>query len=329
LPVYHAIVRELTGATGTTAAANATLHGGQPFIVPVTIEGAVAGLVITIWKAEAGTTVEVRDPTGQPVTAGADAVTVTGGGGNREQVWRVSQPQAGLWQVVLSGRGRVSVWHDRILPTPTATATRTPLPTATQTPTATSSPTRTATATATRTATATATQTPTATATPSVTATSTASVTPQPTPTEIAPVVMPPVATNTRPPRWPWALTGGALTGAGVLAAVGIRRRGPFLTGQLAPLAAPADPGLTLPRDLGRERRRQVTLGRGARGEWRLPGWLGTIRLHADRLGSVWLTPLAGEVTVDGQPVGRPQLLADGAVIGCGAYRIRYENLLN
>jgi len=91
---------------------------------------------------------------------------------------------------------------------------------------------------------------------------------------------------------------------------------------------APAEAGLLLPLDLGRPRRRRVTLGRGGKGEWRLPGWSGAVRLDADRGGNAVLVPVAGEVTVDGRPVGRPQSLADGAVIGCGAYRIRYENLL-
>ncbi|MGC8781613.1 MAG: hypothetical protein ACP5UQ_12200, partial [Anaerolineae bacterium] len=123
-----------------------------------------------------------------------------------------------------------------------------------------------------------------------------------------------------------WALAGGMALGA--TTAIGLRRRGPYLTGQMAPLEAPEGSALLLPLDLGRLRRRTVTLGRGGRGEWRLPGWAGSLRLAADRQGRVLLIPVAGEATVDGRPVNRPQLLADGAVIGCGAYRFRYENLL-
>jgi len=313
LPIYHAIVRELAGAEGAAAAANAILRPGEPLVVPVPVDGAVAGLVITVWKAEAATTAELRDPAGRPATADHAGVTVTGGSGSREQVWRVNRPQVGLWQVVLNGRGRVSVWHDRIIATPTSTNTATN--TATNTPT--NTPTNTATNTPTATATNTTTPTPTNTTMPMATDTP-----------------MPPAAAGSAeqgeaagPPRWPWALAGGAMA-AGAIALIGARRRGPYLAGQLTPLDAPAEAGLLLPLDLGRPRRRRVTLGRGGQGEWRLPGWSGSIRLDADRGGNAVLVPVAGEVTVDGRPVGRPLPLADGAVIGCGAYRIRYENLL-
>lgn len=306
LPVYHAIVRELAGADGAAEPAiSASLRAGEPLIVPIAVDEAVAGLVITVWKAEPATTVALLNPAGRPAAAGDGQVTVTGGPGNREQIWRIAQPQAGWWQVVLNGRGRVSVWHDRIRPTPTPTAT----------------PSRTPTATPTHTITATPTRTPTVTPMPTPTGTETPTAQPSATP-----VANPAAAAGTgRPPLWPWALAGSVVLGTTV--AVGMRRRGPYLTGQLAPLETPEGAEM-LPLDLGRLRKRQVILGRGGKGEWRLPGWAGALRLSTDRSGNVTLVPLAGKVTLDDRPVRVPQPLADGAVIGCGAYRIRYENLL-
>ncbi len=100
------------------------------------------------------------------------------------------------------------------------------------------------------------------------------------------------------------------------------------MSGQLAPLAAPAAAPLLLPRDLGSERRRQVILGRRGQGAWALPGWPGAVRLTAAGRRTVRISPLTGEAMVDGQPLRRPTDLADGAVIGCGEYQFRYENLL-
>ncbi len=336
LPVYHAIVRDLSGlAAGGLPATTATLAQGQPLIVPVPVDEALAGLVITIWKAEAATVVQVRDPAGRPVTAGQGGLSVTGGeAGSREEVWRVAQPRPGIWQVALTGQGRISIWQDRIpLPTPTATVsatasasptgtpTRTPMPTHTQTPTetATATPTRRATVTLTSTASATTTSTP------------------QPSPTATdQPMPEVPVLTGTASetgggggrPTWPFLLSSGTALGLGAAGLVARQRRGPHLTGQLEPLASPTGVALTLPRDLGRERRRQVYLGRRGQQEWRLPGWQGTVRLTASRHGGITISPVAGEAQVDGQPLRHTQPLADGMVIGCGEYRIRYENLL-
>jgi hypothetical protein len=343
LPVYHAIVRELAGAAaGAAPATTATLTQGQPLRVPVPVDGTLVGLVITIWKAEAATTVQVLDPSGWPVTAAHSGVTVTGGdAGNREQVWRVAQPEVGLWQVALHGRGRVSVWQDRIAPPPTATAlptstatataTRTatpePTPTRTQTPTLPRSPT--ATASATTSAAPTLTNTPSAAPQPSLTAapplsSALASAAPPAggvTPTEASPV--------TRPLVWPWFLGVSTVLGAGGVVVARHRRHGPYLGGQLVLVAVPDGAPLSPPRDLGRERRRQVYLGQRGAGAWRLPGWPGMVRLTADRNGGTSLTAVTGEVTLDEQPARHTVPLLDGAIIGCGGYRIRYDNLLD
>ncbi len=320
LPIYHAIVRQMLGATaGAAQATTAVLTPGAPFVVDVPVAEPLASLILTIWKRNPATTVEVRAPAGQPVTLGQADVTVTGQGpAGREEVWRVAQPAQGTWQVILAGQGRISVWQDRLLlPTPTASATPTPSPTL--------APTR----------------TPTHTCTPAATRTPTASATPRPTvtPTVIPSVTpgMPLTAAGTAPAggrggavrsAWPLWAGGGATLGLATLGLIAVRRRGPYLTGQLAPVAIPAGSALALPRDLGHERRRQVILGRRGEHTWRLEGWSGAVRLTAASRRSVTISPLDGEATLDGQPLRHATSLEDGAVIGCGEYQIRYENLL-
>ncbi len=309
LPIYHAIVRHMLGLAEGAAPLLAVLTPGAPLTVDVPVQEPLASLILTIWKHDPATTVEVRDPAGSRVLPGQAEVTITGGGaGGREEVWRINRPQIGLWRAVLSGQGRVSVWQDRL-----------PLPTPTVTPTPTASPTATSTATPTPTVT----PTPTASATPAPTETATATASPG---AATAPAVPQSDARPARRSAWPM-LAGAGVVGLSALGLLAGRRRGPYLTGQLVPLEAPAGSEL-LPLDLGRLQRRQVVLGRGGKGRWRLSGWAGSVRLSADRLGNVELVPVTGEVTVDDRPVRGPQPLADGAVIRCGEYRIRYENLL-
>ncbi len=315
LPIYHAIVRHLLGMIeATTPMTSAVLTPGAPLVVDAAVQEPLAGLILTIWKHNPATTVEVRAPTGNRVLPGQAEVTITGGGaGGREEVWRIARPQIGLWRVILSGQGRVSVWQDRLpLPTPTASPTASPTKTPTVTPTPTASPT------------ASPTPTPAASATPTPTRTATAT----PSPGATAALPLPErSADRTSRPAWP-LLAGAGIVGLGTLGLLTGRRRGPYLTGQLVPVATPAGSPVTAARDLAIERRRQVYLGRRAQGAWQLPGWDGTLRLWAVNRRTVHISLLAGEATLNGQPIRQPTPLTDGAVIGCGEYRIRYENLL-
>jgi hypothetical protein len=93
-------------------------------------------------------------------------------------------------------------------------------------------------------------------------------------------------------------------------------------------VAGPAGSLLTLPRDLGSERRRHVYLGRRGQAEWRLVGWPGSLRLEADARGGVQATAVEGEASLNGQPLTHGRPLTDGDTLTCGDYRIRYENLL-
>jgi hypothetical protein len=325
LPVYHAIVRDLVGAVpGSGEVRAATLMPGRPLTVTVPVDADLAGLILTIWKGDPATAVQVADPAGRPVLPMAPVATVLGReAGSREEVWRIERPARGTWQVVLEGQGRVSVWQDRLLwPTPTATPTAIPSATATATASATASPTGTATATAT--ATPTATLTPTATATPSPTALPVETAAAAETPVLAAA----PVGPRRDPASWPWAAgAGGVLAVAAVTWAVAGRPRA-RLSGQLVPLAGPAAAAAAPALDLDASRRRGLCLGRRGQGEWRLAGWPGTLRLTAGPHGAVHVTLVEGQATLNGQPLTRATPLSDGDVLGCGEYRMRYENLL-
>lgn len=310
LPIYHAIVRPLLGvAAGASPATTAVLTPAAPLVVAAPVTEPLAALILTVWKRDPATVVEVWDPAGGRVVPGQAEVTMTGSGpAGREEVWRIARPALGAWQVILTGQGRVSVWQDRLpRPTPTPSAT----PTATRTP---PRPTRTATAWPSATPTALTllrSSGPTLTLTPAPTA---------------GPVRGAPAA---RRPFWPLAAGVSAVGLGGLAGSAAVRRRGPFLSGQLVPLAAPAAAPLLATRDLGSEHRREMSLGRRGQGAWALPGWPGAVRLTAVGRRTVSISPLAGEATVDGQPLRLSTDLADGAIIGCGEYRFRYENLLS
>ena len=337
LPIYHAIVRQMLGvAEGAAPATTALLAPATPLVVDAPVAEPLASLILTIWKHDPATTVEVRDPNGQAVTRGGAAldqtdVTVTGfGTAGREEVWRIAQPRQGIWQVILAGQGRISVWQDRLplpTPTPSATSTLSPTPTASPTPVPP----------ATRTPTASPSAQPSRrfaapmdlgeTRQPPATATVTPSVTPEAT-VLVADATTPDGEAGGGRSAWPLWAGGGATLGLAALGLIVVRRPGPCLTGQLTPMATPAGSALVLPRDLGLERRRQVTLGRRGEHAWRLDGWDGAVRLTAESSRGVAISPVAGAATLNGQPLRQATPLEDGALIGCGEYQIRYENLL-
>lgn len=348
LPLYHAIVRGITGASHSTALAEAAdLPGDRPLVITATVEQPLASMTLVVWKEQTQTRVDIFAPDGTALEPNAPSVTVSGEPGrSHEEVWRIAMPSVGEWQIRLSGAGRVIVWQDRApLPTPTPSPTPTRTPTATATPTATwtdtATPTETATATATATPTATGTPTetatPTATHTPSATATPTENTSPTttqtPTPSP-APLPLPSEPETAHPaptgsPPWPW-LGGAALlsvTGGGVLL-YRRQRRGSFVQGQLSVLSAPAGQATPLPWLLDAQRRRRVALGRQATwSAWRLPGWEGRLHLEA-RGNATYLRTEEGLVRLNDQPVVQPVHLKDGDLITCGDYQLRYENLL-
>lgn len=305
LPIYHAIVRQMTSLVDEAAPPLTTLlTPGAPFVVEALVKEPLAALILTIWKNDAVTAVEVLDPDGRSAAAGGIDLTITGPEGGREEIWRIARPRPGVWQVVLSGRGRVSVWQDRLpLPTPTSPPTPTPTYSPTSTPTL----------------------RPTSTATPTF-----ANPTSVIIPTEAAGFGPLPAVAGGETPWWAVVVVGlAALALLSVLGLLVVWRQGAHLSGQLTPVAVPANTPSLAPRDLSAERRRQVRIGQGGQGAWRLPAWSGVLCLRASSRRSVTVSLLAGEAALNGEPLRRTMLLTDGAILSCGDYRILYENLLD
>ncbi len=343
LPIYHTIVRDLiVRDTGNLAQSQPLLEAQplverQPYTVTVTVDTALTSMTLVILKQDADTHAAIQGPHGADAQASAAGVTVAGDGGKQE-VWRFLAPAQGVWQVVLLGRGEVTVWQDRVLPLPTATPlplpTHTPLP-PTPTPTMTATPTATPTATSTATPTATSTATPTPSPLPpTATATLTATATSTPVPPAPSATPLPP-APAVRGQTPGWLFGGGALLagGIGLGVVLAVRRRGTPLRGELTPVRTPAAArtgGELLSLDLGSRRRRRVALGVRGKGQWRLPGWNGSAYLESVANGQTRLSPegAGSGIALNGTPLLRPAILHDGDLLSFGEYRLRYDNLL-
>lgn len=305
LPIYHAIARDLSGAqAGAPLARTLPLPGDAPIRVTAPVTQPLASMTLTVWKSAPAITVAILDPAGAAAAPGPRVTRAGEPGRDREEVWRISEPQLGDWQIVLDGAGRVSVWQDVLLPAPTPTATATPV----AAPTATATVTPVATPAATPTATATATPVATATATPVATATAAAPV-------------------GSRDVRKGAVAAGGAAAAALVLGLTVTRRRpAAGLSGDLIPIAAPE--GAAWPATLTLSGRSPIVIGRGAHAGWRLNPWEGSLALRPGHAATTVLAPVSGSAAVNDAPLRHPIALKDGDVIACGPYRIRYENLL-
>lgn len=349
VPIYHAVVRNLTGASDSqTLVQAADLPTDQPLQVSVPVTEPLASMTLVTVKGDPATAVVVQDPNGQLIAPTSSGVSVVGIQ-TKQEIWRIEQPTQGLWQVLLTGSGKVTVWQDRVLAPPTPTALPTPTPTATATETATATATETMTATPTptltplpsATPTATTTDTPTATATETATATPTSTDTPTATPTLTATPI--PTVTQPPPPRqgstryWFIAL---AVTGALGIVWVTQTNRGPYLQGVLVPVQTPlsASSEEFIPFDLASLRQKRFHLGVRGKGPWRLIGWAGRAMLSVDEQGRTTLAPFTRVASItdlpdaplqlNDQPVYGRTPLQDGDLLRCGEYLFRYENLL-
>jgi hypothetical protein len=334
LPIYHAVVRSITGADDSqTLVQAADLLVDQPLQLRVPVTEPLASMTLVIVKGNAETAVVIQDPTGQLVTPTAAGISALGVQ-TKQEIWRVESPSPGDWLVLLSGKGKVTVWQDRVSPLPTATNTPSPTPTATPTHTPTNMPT--STPTATTTPSPTATPSPLPTATPTATPTHTPVPTPVPTATATPTPIPPPDESppSAKQPLWLY------LTGAVLVVALGglMSRHRPAarLQGRLVPVAGPdldREQGW-LPLELGESPSTRFYLGRKGKGDWRLAGWDGSAAIETDRQGVIWLRPLVSraaadaQLTLNGNPLYQPATLQDGDTIACGDYVIRYENLL-
>ena len=341
LPIYHAIVRDLSVRdTGNVAASqplldDEPLRGGEPLIIDVMVEGPLTSMTFIILKQDPTALVQVDGPASAMLEVNARRVTVTGAH-SRQEIWRFEDPLPGRWRVILTGEGTVTVWQDRIWPafTPTATQTATSLPTNTPPPSPTATSTPRPTFTSTPTLTPTATDSPTA--TPSNTSTSTPSATPTPTQaatnTPLPPTApatpMTPQETTGRSPWWTLLFGFGLVVLVGIVGSMAWLPNGPYLTGQLLFLTAPDEGLLPLPLELGGQRLKQIVIGAKGRDGWRLMYWSGAFRITIDRQRQILLSPESGDVSVNSIPARGVMPLQHGDIIDAGPYRLRYENLL-
>lgn len=299
--VYHEIVADLTGhlvappVIDVTAAATPVRH-------TIPVEPGLAGLTLVIARSDPATVAQVFLPDGRRLDASSAGVRHAGGdGATVEEVWQIANPPPGLWAVLLHGQGRVLVWKDVRLASPTATATAIPA-----TPSPTPVP---------------ATATPVATASLPL-APERPPATPLPLPT-LTPMV---VSGDGRPSagRWLWLLLPSAVAGGVVLR---LRHRPPIVSGALRVLGAGQEEWI----DLEALNRPRLTIG-SAPADVVLPietrftlaprraGRAVEIVLRADNDA---LRPLF----VNGRPPAPDQPLRDMDLIRCGDLRLRYENL--
>lgn len=334
LPIYHSIVADLTGVVETAALTEETFLpevGALEVAAPVEME--LASMTLVIMKEDAATLTRIVSPGETLLTLGSRRVTMTGGDGLHE-IWRIERPAIGEWKVVLQGRGRVTVWQDRIpapSPTPTPSPTETPAAMHTETPTETPTPSPTETSTPTPGETPTSSPTPSATVTETVAATSSPIFTPMATASATAthapPAPLPTTPGEDRWAFWLWSVVIAFVAVLGGVVGAGRHRRG-VLSGQLVAMEGPAGASLPALQDLSTEGRRVLRLGRRGDQGWRLEGWTGDATLHADASGGVVVTPIDGEIELNGRPLKRAARLRDRDELLCGPYRIRYENLL-
>ena len=157
LNIYHQIVVTLTGRQ--TAGVVVQTQVQAETVERIGVEPGLAQVTLVIRKSDPELQVSILPPGGQPLSPASPGVRYGGRPGqSREEIWAITHPPPGEWQVRLNGQGSVTVWKD-YFPAP-ATATFTPSATSTSTGTATPAPTSTPTPPPTATPTASPTVTP-------------------------------------------------------------------------------------------------------------------------------------------------------------------------
>jgi hypothetical protein len=132
LDIYHDIVVVLTGRQSDGVVLQTRVD--SPANYPIAVEAGLAQLSFVIRKSRPEIGVEIIAPSG--TTISPDMATVQQGGQSEqsgEEVWAISHPEAGVWQIKLSGAGDVTVWKDFLPATATSTLTATPKHTLTPT----------------------------------------------------------------------------------------------------------------------------------------------------------------------------------------------------
>ncbi|RMG95684.1 MAG: VWA domain-containing protein [Chloroflexi bacterium] len=336
LDIYHDIVVTLTGRQSAGIVIDTEVQQEQVRFIQV--EPDLAQMTLVIRKSDPEIQVRIILPDGRmlnPRIAGVQRSSRPRD--SKEEIWAVTAPEPGTWQVKLSGQGSVTVWKD-FYPAP---STPTFTPTFTPTPTSPPSPTLPATSTA----------TPTLSASPTVASTPTAtpSATPSPVPVALIPSqdepdTSPPSAAA--PPSFfsAWCVV---IPFLGLLVLGGgwwLHRyhNRPRLSGILRKISAPPTAGLAVPSrlDLADFRKNRFQIGPDRKADLCLPSTSEhitpmvslTVRLAPDGSEYVTLTkeqqhPVNGMVLVNNLPLNKERRLYDGDVISLGAYRLKYENL--
>lgn len=320
LDIYHDIVVKLTGRQ--TAGIVVETQVRTEHIESVGVEPDLARLTFVVHKNDPALRVTISRPDGQRLEPDQPSVQHGGWSGQLVEIWTVTTPPAGRWQVHMNGRGRVTVWKD-VFPAP-PTPTVTPKPTTTPSPTTSLTPW----------STATATLLPTATLSPTgITINGQPSVM----------TVSEPVPPAGSPAIWwlglPLLIV---VAGSGWYWLYQVRATS-YLSGVLVRAATPGPPGPTLPArlDLDHLARRQLIIGPQPEADIHLPDasdqrtpairLIG--RLDPDGVPGVIVAPAApfeleAELPqINNLSLKTEHLLHDGDLITLGAYRFKYENL--
>lgn len=298
--IYHEIIAAVTGHVTAPPALDVALST-TPARHPITVEPNLAGLTLVIAKSDPATVAQVFRPDGRRLSASSAGVRHAGGDGPAgQEVWQIEQPPAGQWLVLLSGAGRVLVWKDVRLASPTPTATPAAL-----------SP------------------TPSSTLPPPNPTTRAAAPVPSPpsaipTPSRAAATLVPPVGPVARAPAasWLWLL----LPALGAVFFLRLRRRPLLVSGALRVLGEGEQP-----IDLESLHRSRLTVG-APPADVVLPA-SARFSLAPRRAGDAVEIVLRVDdgdlrlLSVNGRPPAPDQPLRDMDIIRCGDLRLRYENL--
>ncbi len=302
--VYHDIVVALAGRQSDGAVIDDVVApGGLRQTVPV--EPYLARLILVVRKSHPATTVTIYRPDGSAVARTPDSQGFSPvADGPSEEIWTFGNPESGPWVVTADGEGRLTVWKDFEVATPSPAPT-TPAPAA-------ASPTPMATATTAATATATLLPVPTATAAP------------------VSPAG--PVTVGHNEGRLVALLLGAvAVLAAGIVGIIAMRRRNrlPILSGTLHVYELNGEAQASKSFDLYAMGKTAVTLGAGET-DIQLPS------LPSPLVFSVQPKPAGGpeivisanpNITFDGRRLVADQPVYDGDVFTAGGLRLRYENL--
>lgn len=321
--IYHDIVVALTGNQTAGAVVDAVPVGPEPITHTIAVPEGLAHLTFVVSKSAATVQVTVLRPDGEPLAAGQTGIRYAGQPGqSREEVWAVDAPPPGLWTVVLSGAGEVTVWQDYDLaPTPT------PTPEPSLTPSHTSSPLPAITHTSTAAPTATPSQTPAPTLPPSPTMTSTPRAVLAAKPTHF-----PDHHGLASRGRGPWLLLLLVVVLGGGGSWFWYRRkqlRQPSLSGMIHILGAAVGEGQPAAIDLDMFNKQTLTLGTEP-ADIPLAGMSGQIHLRQGvPNGEIHTVRLSATVPVyiNDVPVLGEQTLQDNDLIAAGKVRLRYQNL--